>query len=65
MADAPFDALGRDEKLALLINAYNACTLKLIVEHLPLESIMDIPGAERWDAVRYWTLNSLGNKQPR
>jgi hypothetical protein len=35
VADAPFDALGRDEKLALLINAYNAFTLKLIVEHLP------------------------------
>lgn len=27
---APFDAMGRDQKLALLINAYNAFTLKLI-----------------------------------
>jgi hypothetical protein len=39
--------MGRDEKLALLINAYNAFTLKLIVEHQPIKSIMDIPAAER------------------
>jgi hypothetical protein len=44
---------GRDDKLALLINAYNAFTLKLILEHLPLESIRDIPDAQRWDAVRW------------
>ena len=30
LADAPFDALSRDAKLAFLINAYNACTLRLI-----------------------------------
>ncbi len=71
VADAPFDALGRDQKLALLINAYNACTLKLIVEHLPLESIMDIPAAERWDAVRWnvggnvWSLNQIEHEQIR
>jgi uncharacterized membrane protein YdjX (TVP38/TMEM64 family) len=71
VADAPFDALGRDGKLALLINAYNACTLKLIVEHPPLESIMDIPAAERWDAVRWnvggnvWSLNQIEHEQIR
>ncbi len=55
LADAPFDDLGRDEKLALLINAYNAFTLRLILDHYPLKSIKDIPGAQRWDAAR-WTL---------
>jgi hypothetical protein len=56
MANAPFDELGRNEKLALLINAYNAFTLALILEHYPLDSIQDIPSAQRWDAVR-WKLN--------
>lgn len=52
---APFDGLDRDGKLALLINAYNAFTLALILDHSPLASIKDIPSAERWDAVR-WNL---------
>lgn len=50
---APFDQLGRDDKLALLINAYNAFTLRLILDHYPLRSIRDIPAAKRWDAVRW------------
>jgi hypothetical protein len=38
--------LSRDGKLAFWINAYNAYTLKLIVDHYPVESINDIkPGA--------------------
>lgn len=50
---APFSELGRDAKLALLINAYNAFTLQLIVDHYPLASIHDIPTAERWDDRRW------------
>ena len=71
VAAAPFDALGRDEKLALLINAYNAFTLKLIVEHLPVKSIKDISSAKRWDAVRWnvggyvWSLNQIEHEQIR
>ncbi len=53
LADAPFDALGRDEKLAYLINAYNAFTLRLILDHYPIKSIKDIPSAKRWDAKRW------------
>lgn len=53
LAEAPFERLGRNEKLALLINAYNAFTLRLILDHYPVASIMDIPRAERWDAVRW------------
>ncbi len=55
LATAPFDAMPRDEKLAFLINAYNAFTLKLILEHYPTPSIRDIPEKQRWDA-RRWEL---------
>lgn len=71
LSAAPFDDLGRDEKLALLINAYNAFTLRLILDHLPLESIRDIPSAERWDAVRWslagntYSLNQIEHEQIR
>ncbi|RMF76180.1 MAG: DUF547 domain-containing protein, partial [Planctomycetota bacterium] len=53
LADAPFDELSRDEKLALLINAYNAFTLRLILDYYPLRSIRDIPASKRWDARRW------------
>ncbi len=55
LADAPFDALGRDEKLALLINAYNAFTLRLMLDFPGVDSIKSIPAARRWDDAR-WTL---------
>ena len=55
LATANLDILGRDERLALLINAYNAFTLQLILDHLPVESIRDIPSRERWDGER-WVL---------
>ncbi len=53
LAEAPLPALNRDQKLALYINAYNAFTLALILEHWPLDSIRDIPRRDRWDAVRW------------
>lgn len=55
LATAPFDDLGRDDKLAILINAYNAFTMKLIVDHYPLKSIKDIPSGERWKG-KTWAL---------
>ncbi len=58
LGKAPFADLGRDEKLSLLINAYNAFTLRLILDHYPVKSIKDIPSAERWDAKR-WRLGSM------
>ena len=58
LAQAPFIELGRDEKLALLFNAYNAFTIRLILDHYPLKSITDIPGALRWDAKR-WRLGAM------
>lgn len=71
LATAPFDALGRDEKLALLINAYNAFTMRLILDNYPLASIQDIPGKQRWDAVRWnvagqnYSLNQIEHEQIR
>ncbi|GAK61565.1 hypothetical protein U27_01466 [Candidatus Vecturithrix granuli] len=38
------DALARNEQFAFYMNAYNAYTLKLIVEHYPVKSIKDIGG---------------------
>lgn len=55
---APFSDLGRDEKLALLINAYNAFTLRLILDHYPIGSIKDIPASQRWEAKR-WRIGSM------
>jgi len=53
IAAAPFDRMSRDEKLALLINAYNAATLRLILDFRPVKSIKDIPAAKRWDDRRW------------
>lgn len=74
IAQAPFDEMGRDEKLALLINAYNAFTLELILEYWnggELESIKDIPADKRWDHERWqvgnhtWSLNQIEHEQIR
>jgi len=39
-----FDALKEGDRLAFLINAYNALTVKLVVENYPVKSIKDIGG---------------------
>ncbi len=74
LAEAPFDEMGRNEKLALLINAYNSFTLELMVEWLPraeIESIRDIPAAKRWDDERWrvgrhtFSLNGIEHEQIR
>lgn len=38
----PTDTRSQEEKLAYWINAYNAFTIKLIVDHFPVQSIKDI-----------------------
>ncbi len=71
VARVDFDKLGRDEKLVLLINAYNAFTLRLILDHYPIQSIKGIPDADRWDAKRWnvggntWSLNEIEHEQIR
>ncbi|MFB6231333.1 MAG: DUF547 domain-containing protein [Salinibacter sp.] len=44
LASAQPASLDRDARLAFWINAYNAYTLKLIVDHYPVTSIRDIEG---------------------
>ncbi|WP_235295897.1 DUF547 domain-containing protein [Portibacter marinus] len=39
----------RNEQLAYWINAYNAFTVKLILDHYPVQSIRDISNGEPWD----------------
>jgi hypothetical protein len=52
IASADLASLGREEQLALLINAYNAYTLKLIIENYPeIESIREIDAP--WETARY------------
>ncbi|QDU71699.1 DUF547 domain-containing protein [Mucisphaera calidilacus] len=56
LARVDFDTLEDDAQLALLINAYNAFTLKLITEYYDngnLKTIMDIPEARRWNHRRW------------
>jgi len=64
LAKAPFEEMGRDQKLALLINAYNAFTLRLMLDNPSVGSIRDIPSEQRWDGVR-WNLggNTLSLNQ--
>ena len=52
------DSWNREQKLAFLINAYNAFTLKLILDHYPLDSIRDID--KPW-ATKFFTL--LGERR--
>ena len=71
LATVPLDELGRNERLTLLINAYNALTLRLILDHFPVKSIKDIPSDQRWDAKRWnvggnvWSLNQIEHEQVR
>lgn len=44
VAAADFAKWPRDQRLAFLLNAYNAFTVKLVVEAYPVESIKDIGG---------------------
>ena len=57
LAAADTQSLTRDAHLATAINAYNAWTVRLILDHFengkPPHSIMYIPVEERWQAVRW------------
>ncbi|MGH7144890.1 MAG: VTT domain-containing protein [Planctomycetota bacterium] len=71
LANAPLKNMGRNERLALLLNAYNACTLRLILDHYPLKSIKDIPADQRWEAKRWniggttYSLNQIEQEEIR
>ena len=43
------DSWSRNKKLAYWINAYNAFTVKLILDNYPVKSITDLHGGKPWD----------------
>jgi len=50
LADNPIQSSwSRNEKMAYWINAYNAFTIKLIVDNYPVKSITDLEGGKPWD----------------
>lgn len=50
LADNPVQtSWSRNEKMAYWINAYNAFTVKLILDNYPLSSITDLSGGKVWD----------------
>jgi hypothetical protein len=52
--EAAFQGWPRAERLAFLVNLYNAATLRLILDHYPLESIRKIGPV--WDPNKAWKL---------
>ncbi len=60
---AEFDKWSRGDKYAFWINAYNAFTVQLIVDHYPLKSITDIKkdGKDAWNS----PLAPLGHLAPK
>jgi uncharacterized membrane protein YdjX (TVP38/TMEM64 family) len=72
LAAVPLEDLGRDERLALLINAYNAFTLRLILDHWNGGALESIRAIDRpWDQARWtigphtWSLNQIEHGQIR
>lgn len=76
--NTPTEAWSRDERLAYWINAYNAGTIRLILDNYPLKSIQDLDGGKTWDVKRVklgdktYSLNQIENdiirprfKEPR
>lgn len=68
LAGAQVNTLTKYDQLALYINAYNAFTVRLVIDHPNIQSIKDIPEYERWKG-RTWqigteqvTLDALENQ---
>lgn len=53
------DDLSRHEQLAFLINAYNACSLKMIAEIPRIRSPTDVPASRGWTQPT-WVINRQG-----
>lgn len=63
----PQNSWSSNEQLAYWINAYNAYTVKLIVDNYPINSIMDLHGGKPWDVKwiklgdKTYSLNNIEN----
>ncbi len=66
LAPAELETMSDEKKIAFYVNAYNALTLKVIIDHYPVKSIRDIPGV--WDRIKFkvagrkLTLNYIEHK---
>jgi len=66
-AHPPQSDWSRNEKMAFWINAYNAYTIKLIVDNYPVSSITNLHGGKPWDVKwikigdKTYTLNNIEN----
>ena len=66
--DAPDQGWSRSEAMAYWINAYNAFTVKLILDNYPLKSIMDLHHGKPWDVPwivledQKYSLNQIENE---
>ena len=64
----PQDSWSREEQLSYWINAYNAFTVKLIVDNYPTASILRFDGGKTWDVKRIvlggkkYSLNQIENE---
>jgi len=79
LADHPIkEDWSRNEKMAYWINAYNAFTIKLIIDNYPVAKIIDLEGGKPWDkkwiklGAKIYSLNQIENdilrpvyKEPR
>lgn len=68
LADNPVQSTwSRNEKMAYWINAYNAFTVKLILDNYPLSSITNLSGGKVWDKKwiqlggKTYSLNNIEN----
>lgn len=61
--EEPLKEWPREERIAILINAYNAAVVKSILDHYPIKSIMEIPGV--WDNVVVFIGTSIQTQKPR
>lgn len=48
--EIPNEEWNRNESMAYWINAYNAFTVKLIIDNYPIKSIMDLKDGKPWDS---------------
>lgn len=57
VSQSEFDGWSDEQEMAYLINLYNAATLKLIIDHYPLESIKDIGSPWKKKVIRLFGAN--------
>ena len=71
VAAAPVGDFSADQKIAFYVNAYNAYTLKTILDELPIDSILKLDDGKVWDVRQFavggetLTLNGIEHGKAR